>query len=114
MLPSRHNGTVVVSCKNETKGPVAFEVLEKEQTGLDFTNTLKPTPAFNMFKYMYFYNGAGVGAGDFNNDGLIDLFFCANQGDSKLFLNKGNLKFSDITKVANIPQDGSWSTGGVQ
>jgi len=101
----------VISCNNEIKGPVSFEVLEKEQTGLDFTNQLKPTAAFNMFKYMYFYNGAGVGAGDFNNDGLIDLFFCANQGDSKLFLNKGNLKFAEITKEANIPQDGSWSTG---
>ncbi|MEI8074022.1 MAG: VCBS repeat-containing protein [Bacteroidota bacterium] len=99
------------ACKNSSNEPVAFEVLEKDQTGLDFTNQLKPTQAFNMFKYMYFYNGAGVGAGDFNNDGLIDLFFCANQGDSKLFLNKGNLKFTDITKEANIPQDGSWSTG---
>ena len=64
------------------------------QTGLNFTNNLKPTPEFNMFKYMYFYNGAGVGAGDFNNDGLIDLFFSSNQGDNKLYLNKGtcNLK----------------------
>ncbi|MGN6165701.1 MAG: FG-GAP repeat domain-containing protein, partial [Flavisolibacter sp.] len=60
---------------------------------------------------MYFYNGAGVGAGDFNNDGLIDLFFSANQGDNKLFLNKGNLKFEDVTKQSKIPQDGGWSTG---
>ena len=51
-----------------------------------------------MFKYMYFYNGAGVGAGDFNNDGIIDLFFSSNQGDNKIFLNRagGNLKFKDV------------------
>lgn len=102
---------VIQSCSNSSKEPTAFEVLEKEQTGLDFTNQLKPSPEFNMFKYMYFYNGAGVGAGDFNNDGLIDLFFCSNQGDSKLFLNQGKLKFKEITKEANIPEDGSWSTG---
>lgn len=102
---------VMQSCSNSSKEPTAFEVLEKEQTGLDFTNQLKPSPEFNMFKYMYFYNGAGVGAGDFNNDGLIDLFFCSNQGDSKLFLNKGKLQFKEITKEANIPEDGSWSTG---
>ncbi|WP_315818601.1 VCBS repeat-containing protein [Paraflavitalea speifideaquila] len=51
-----------------------FEVLEHTRTGLSFTNKLTPTNTINMLKYMYFYNGAGVGAGDFNNDGLIDLF----------------------------------------
>ncbi len=60
---------------------------------------------------MYFYNGAGVGAGDFNNDGAIDLFFAANQGEDKLFLNKGGLHFQDATTAAGIPQDGGWSTG---
>jgi hypothetical protein len=61
-----------------------FQVLDSSQTGLLFSNKLTPTPEFNMFKYMYFYNGGGVGAGDFNNDGLIDLFMSANQGDNKL------------------------------
>src|SRR4029079_3384019 len=65
----------------------------------------------NMFKYMYFYNGAGVGAGDFNNDGLIDIFFSSNQGENKLYLNQGGMKFKDVTKQAKIPQDGGWSTG---
>ncbi len=53
-----------------------------------------------MLKYMYFYNGAGVGAGDFNNDGLIDLFFAANQQPNKLYLNTGNLQFKDATAEA--------------
>ncbi|HEY0434854.1 MAG TPA: VCBS repeat-containing protein, partial [Chitinophagaceae bacterium] len=76
-----------------------------------FANTLKPSRQFNMFNYMYFYNGAGIGAGDFNNDGLIDLFFAANQGDNKLYINKGSLKFEDRSVAARIPQDSGWSTG---
>jgi hypothetical protein len=60
---------------------------------------------------MYFYNGAGVGAGDFNNDGFIDLFFSSNQGENKLYLNEGNLHFKDVTNQTKIPQDGGWSTG---
>ncbi len=103
----------ILSCTNkkaETK-PYLFEALESSKTGLYFTNKLTPTADFNMFKYMYFYNGAGVGAGDFNNDGLTDLFFTSNQSQNKLFLNKGNLKFEDATIQAKIPNDRAWSTG---
>jgi enediyne biosynthesis protein E4 len=100
------------SCSNKTEIQTPlFESIDSKQTGIDFRNQLKPTPEFNLFSYMYYYNGAGVGAGDFNNDGLIDLFFTANQGDNKLFLNKGNLKFEDATVTAHIPQDSGWSTG---
>lgn len=96
--------------KKHLQSPL-FTTLTSKETGIEFSNVLKPTPDFNLFSYMYYYNGAGVGSGDFNNDGLIDLFFSANQGDNKLYLNKGNLKFEDITKQATIPQDGGWSTG---
>ena len=67
-----------LSCDHKNnKAPVLFQLLDHNTTGLDFSNVLKPTKDFNVFKYMYFYNGSGVGAGDFNNDGLIDLiFFC--------------------------------------
>ena len=88
-----------------------FNVLDYKRTGLNFSNRLKPTKDFNVFKYMYYYNGAGVGAGDFNNDGLIDLFFTSSQSDNKIYLNQGNLKFRDVTKQAKIPEDGGWSTG---
>lgn len=88
-----------------------FEVLDDNKTGLHFVNKLKPNQQFNMFNYMYFYNGAGIGAGDFNNDGLIDLFFSSNQGANKLYINKGKLVFADATKEAAIPQDSGWSTG---
>lgn len=105
---------VLGSCKSKQppkKVPPVFTVLDSKQTGLDFTNKLTATNDFNMFNYMYFYNGAGVGAGDLNNDGLIDLFFASNQGQNKLYLNKGNLKFMDVTAAARIPFDHQWSTG---
>jgi len=85
--------------------------LDHSATGIDFANTLTPTPQFNIFKYLYFYNGGGVSAGDFNGDGLVDLFFAANQTGNKLYLNSGGLKFKDVTAEAKIPADGAWSTG---
>ena len=100
-----------VACNTEAKAPEVFEVLEEGRTGLDFNNKLTPSQQFNVFKYMYFYNGGGVGAGDFNNDGLIDVFFASNQGKNKLYLNTGNLHFKDVTEAAKIPSDGAWSTG---
>jgi enediyne biosynthesis protein E4 len=100
------------SCNNKkTATPALFEALDSKSTGLDFVNKLTPTAQFNMFRYMYFYNGAGVGVGDFNNDGLSDIFFTANQGENRIYLNQGGMKFKDITKEAKIPQDGGWSTG---
>jgi len=104
---------LLASCGRNTpavKDPI-FEVMDKTGTGLDFTNALHPTRAFNVFDYMYFYNGGGVGAGDFNNDGRIDLFFTANQEQNKLFLNTGGLHFRDVTVQAGIPIDSTWSTG---
>ncbi len=109
-------GTIVTgflcACSSEKKieNPL-FISHGSKQTGLTFSNNLSYTPEFNLFKYMYFYNGSGVGAGDFNNDGLTDLFFGSNQAQNKLFLNTGNLKFKDATAAAKIPQDGGWSTG---
>ena len=88
-----------------------FEVLDAKKTGIFFENKLNPTPQFNLFSYMYYYNGAGIGAGDFNNDGLIDLFFAANQSQNKLYINKTGLKFQDVTTEAAIPNDYAWSTG---
>jgi len=98
---------------NDQKKKVSalFEVLDAKRTGLSFENKLTITSDFNMFNYMYFYNGAGIGAGDFNNDGLADLFFASNQGRNTLYVNKGKLFFSDVTAEANIPDDKGWSTG---
>jgi len=102
---------LLVACNKKPSTKPMFQVLEANKTGLSFTNKLTSTDSFNLFKYMYFYNGAGLGAGDFNNDGRVDLFFAANQGNNTLYLNKGNMVFKEVTKAANIPNDDAWSTG---
>lgn len=104
---------ITISCNNkkENAGPPLFKVLKNDATGINFSNDLTYTKEFNLFKYMYFYNGSGVGAGDFNNDGKTDLFFGSNQGRNRLYLNKGGMKFSDATDEAKIPDDGGWTTG---
>ncbi|MCE6990841.1 VCBS repeat-containing protein [Dyadobacter sp. CY323] len=88
-----------------------FDLLTSEKTGIDFSNTLKPTKDFNIFYYMYFYNGGGVGAGDLNNDGLVDLVFSANQEPNKVYLNKSGMKFEDITEKSHFTGAKGWSTG---
>lgn len=102
---------IVSACNSGEKQPPLFEVLDESSTGLQFANTLTPTDSFNIFHYMYFYNGAGAGAADLNNDGLIDLFFASNQDQNKLYLNKGSMQFKDVTAAAGIPNDHGWSTG---
>ena len=97
--------------KKKATDVVMFETLDNKRTGIDFSNNLSYNQQFNLFKYMYFYNGSGVGAADFNNDGLTDLFFGSNQHDNKLYLNVGGMKFKDITKEASIPEDSGWTTG---
>ncbi|MHA4738086.1 VCBS repeat-containing protein [Dyadobacter sp. MSC1_007] len=101
-----------LSCsRKEDTQEYDFDLLTPERTGIDFANTLKPTKDFNIFYYMYFYNGGGVGAGDFNNDGLVDLCFSANQEPNRIYMNKGGLKFEDVTKQANINTGKGWSNG---
>ena len=78
---------------------------------MTFTNTLTNTKELNILNYLYFYNGAGVATGDFNNDGLEDLYFTSNQNNDKLYLNKGNLTFSDITTTSGISNANGWTTG---
>jgi enediyne biosynthesis protein E4 len=104
---------ILSGCRSGDKNaaPPLFTVLDSERTGLDFSNDLSYSKDLNLFKYIYFYNGSGVGAGDFNNDGLIDLFFGSNQKQNKLFINTGNLHFKDITEDAGIPKHNIWTTG---
>lgn len=103
---------VLAACENKkTHEQVAFKVLKSDRTGLNFSNRLSSSDSFNLFKYMYFYNGAGVAAGDFNNDGLIDLFFASNQGYNSMYLNKGKLQFAKVNMQAGIPLENAWSTG---
>jgi enediyne biosynthesis protein E4 len=102
------------NCKSkqgEQSNDSTLTLQESKETGLSFSNELKDTKDQNITEYLYYYNGGGVGVGDINNDGLEDVFFTSNQGQDKLFLNKGNLKFEDITSSAGIVVDNGWSTG---
>ncbi len=105
------SGTILLACNQSAKETPLFEALTSEKTGIQFENKLHPNEQFNMFHYMYYYNGAGVATGDFNNDGKADIFFASNEGDNQLYLNKGNLKFEEVGKQAQIPQDSAWNTG---
>ena len=98
--------------KSENKNGL-FTKLEPSQTGIDFVNDVKNGEEMNIFKYRNFYNGGGVSIGDINNDGLSDVYFTSNQGKNKLYLNKGNFKFEDISKKAGVEGTKSWSTGVV-
>ncbi len=88
-----------------------FTKLEASKTGINFVNEIKNGKNMNIFKYRNFYNGGGVSIGDINNDGLADVFFTSNIGENKLYLNKGNFKFQDISKSSGIVITKSWSTG---
>jgi len=116
--------SLLISCANDAgdkktgkgtkvSGPI-FSLVK--DSGIDFVNRLKPTTKFSTFDYQYYQNGGGVAVADFNNDGLKDVFFTSNLESDKLFLNKGDLKFEDITKTANVSGfehsiTNSWSTG---
>jgi hypothetical protein len=90
-----------------------FTLLDSTNTGINFKNTIVNQKDFNIFKYRNYYNGGGVAIGDINNDGLPDIFFSANMSPNKLYLNKGNLEFEDISAKAGIQGDKPWSTGVV-
>ncbi|MEZ4811583.1 MAG: VCBS repeat-containing protein [Allomuricauda sp.] len=87
--------------------------MDHQTSGIDFSNTITHNVATlsNLFDYDYFYNGAGVGVEDLNNDGLLDVFFCGNQVNNRLYINQGNLKFKDVTETANINTGKNWANG---
>ncbi len=104
----------IVSCKQKSEyTPTLFQLQDSTTTGIHFTNKVENTPDFNIFSYRNFYNGGGVATGDMNNDGLADVFFTSNQGANKLYLNKGNFTFEDISAKAGIEEKGKWNTGVV-
>jgi hypothetical protein len=88
-----------------------FAELPPASTGVEFANMLAFDQEFNIYTYRNFYNGGGVGLGDINNDGLVDIFLISNQESNRLFLNKGNFKFEDITGKAGVGGTKAWSTG---
>jgi enediyne biosynthesis protein E4 len=88
-----------------------FEQINPKSIGIDFENQLPYTERLNCYLFKNFYNGGGVAIGDMNQDGLPDVFFCGNQASNRLYINKGNLQFEDITEKAGLQSQGSWTTG---
>ena len=105
---------LVSSCSKDgdlPKGERLFRLLPSDSSSVSFNNTLSPTKDVNILDYMYFYNGGGVSVGDLNNDNLPDIYFTSNQGDNLLYLNKGDLKFEDISQQSGVIGDADWTTG---
>src|SRR5687768_7947201 len=102
---------MLFSCAREKE--TLFSELDPDDTGVDFRNDLVETNEKNVLSYIYFYNGGGVAAGDLNNDGLPDLVFTGNQKGNKVYINKGNLAFEDVSRVSGLENQNGWSTGVV-
>ena len=97
-----------ISCSRSTK---LFEKVSSSQSGIHFRNDITENDSMNIIDLENIYNGGGVGIADFNNDGLPDIYFTGNMVTNKLYLNKGNLKFEDITSIAGVDGEGKWSRG---
>ena len=102
---------ISISCNTPQKQDNLFELVQN--SGIHFNNNVQDNDTINILNYRNFYNGGGVGVGDLNNDGLVDVFFTANQGANKLFLNKGGFKFEDISVKAGFVEKQQFSTGVV-
>lgn len=105
---------LIISCTNElskNNSNTLFETIPSSHTNITFNNTVKENLYFNFLNYSYIYNGGGVAVGDINNDGLEDIYFTSNQNSNKLYLNKGDFKFTDITDSANVSDENGWTTG---
>ncbi len=104
-------GMIACSVERDEGKSLRFQMLPSSITNIDFTNTLTETDTLNYFNYSYIYMGGGIAVGDYNNDSLPDLYFTGNMVRNKLYLNRGNLTFEDVTDKSNVGGDGRWMLG---
>ncbi|NDV17514.1 RNA-binding protein [Muricauda sp. TY007] len=101
-----------IDAEKTNSEPAVFQSISPDFSGVHFQNTLQEGPNLNVLMYEYLYNGGGVATADFNDDGLIDLYFTSNTGENKCYLNMGGMKFKDITAIAKVGgRIGPWKTG---
>ncbi len=97
----------MVSCKKKT----LFEQIPSSHSGVTFNNLVVENDSINPLDKLNIYNGGGVGVGDFNGDGLQDIYFVGNAVPNRLYINKGNMKFEDVTEAAGVGGQGGWGRG---
>ena len=102
---------IVISFFSCSTKNTLFEKISSSKSGVHFNNEIKETDSVNLLDVSNVYNGGGVGIGDFNKDGLQDIYFTGNVVSNKLYLNKGNFKFEDITDIAKAGGEGRWCRG---
>jgi len=111
LIPAFFAVCCIFSCQSpKDREGLHFTILPASETGIDFNNSIVENDSLNMFTNEYTYMGGGVGVGDFNNDGLPDVFFAGNQSSSQLYINKGKLQFENTTQKAGLSTS-SWCTG---
>src|SRR6267142_3496607 len=99
------------SCRRTPPAPQRFVAVAPEASGITFANTLPEDSAVNIVNYLYYYNGGGVAAGDVDGDGLVDLYFPSNLGKNRLYRNRGQFRFEDVTDRAGVADSAGWKSG---
>ena len=99
------------SCKLFSTSDQRFIVHTPDDSNIEFSNDISYTNEMNPYTYRSYFNGGGVGLGDFNNDGFVDIYLTGNRSDNKLYLKNGDFTFRDATQKAGVASKGSWSTG---
>ena len=103
---------ILMGCSRASPDNTLFTLLDRDRTGVYFSNTLVPEDDFNIIDYLYYYDGGGVAIGDINNDRLPDIFLTGNQVSDRLYVNRGDFQFEDITASAGVGSgENTWSTG---
>jgi enediyne biosynthesis protein E4 len=102
--------SLIWGCSKKTSDK-KFEIIDSQDSGITFSNNIIADDTFNVIDFYYIYNGGGVAVGDFNQDGLQDVYFSGNKVANALYLNKGNFRFEDITDVAGVAAADIWSQG---